>query len=138
MPDTPLVAACPVSVRGADDAAPGNKVSAMFASLDTQLDDPLERIRAIQACTVGAKEEHQAVGADMLQNWAEYAAPNTFNLASRLYSSWGLADSHRPDPQRDHLQRARARRSRSTTPAPRWWRPTRWARSWRASASTSR
>jgi hypothetical protein len=32
----------------------------------------------------------------MLQNWAEYAAPNTFNLASRLYSSWGLAGSHRP------------------------------------------
>ncbi|MCB0972351.1 MAG: DUF1298 domain-containing protein, partial [Acidimicrobiales bacterium] len=26
----------------------------------------------------------------------EYAAPNTFNLASRLYSSWGLAGSHRP------------------------------------------
>lgn len=96
VPDTPLVAACPVSVRGGDDSAPGNKVSAMFASLDTQLEDPVERIRAIQACTVGAKEEHKAVGADMLQNWAEYAAPNTFNLASRLYSSWGLADSHRP------------------------------------------
>ena len=96
VPDTPLVAACPVSVRGADDAAPGNKVSAMFATLDTQLEDATERIRAIQACTVGAKEEHKAVGADMLQNWAEYAAPNTFNLASRLYSSWGLADSHRP------------------------------------------
>ena len=68
----------------------------MFTTLDTHLDDPTERIRAIQACTVGAKEEHKAVGADMLQNWAEYAAPNTFNLASRLYSSWGLADSHRP------------------------------------------
>ena len=96
VPDTPLVAACPVSVRGDGDQAGGNKVSAMFASLDANLDDPAERIRAIQACTVGAKEEHQAVGADMLQNWAEYAAPNTFNLASRLYSSWGLAGSHRP------------------------------------------
>jgi len=32
----------------------------------------------------------------MLQNWAEFAGPNTFNLASRLYSSWGLAGSHRP------------------------------------------
>ena len=96
VPDTPLVAACPVSVRAGDDTTPGNKVSAMFASLDTNLADPVERIRAIQACTVGAKEEHKAVGADMLQNWAEYAAPNTFNLASRLYASWGLADSHRP------------------------------------------
>lgn len=96
VPDVPLVAACPVSVRADGDNDVGNKVSAMFASLDTQLEDPVERIRAIQACTVGAKEEHKAVGADMLQNWAEYAAPNTFNLASRLYSSWGLADSHRP------------------------------------------
>lgn len=96
VPEHPLVAACPVSVRSDGDHAGGNKVSAMFASLDTQLPDPAERIRAIQRSTAGAKEEHKAVGADMLQNWAEYAAPNTFNLASRLYSSWGLAGSHRP------------------------------------------
>ncbi|CAN5602728.1 wax ester/triacylglycerol synthase family O-acyltransferase [soil metagenome] len=96
LPEEPLVAACPVSVRTEGEATGGNKVSAMFTTLDTQLEDPAERIRAIQACTVGAKEEHNAVGADMLQNWAEYAAPNTFNLASRLYSSWGLAGSHRP------------------------------------------
>ncbi len=96
LPDDPLVAACPVSVRTDGQASGGNKVSAMFTTLDTHLADPAERIRAIQACTVGAKEEHLAVGADMLQNWAEYAAPNTFNLASRLYSSWGLAGTHRP------------------------------------------
>ncbi len=96
LPDEPLVAACPVSVRDDGAQTGGNKVSAMFTTLDTHLADAGERIRAIQACTVGAKEEHQAVGADMLQNWAEYAAPNTFNLASRLYSSWGLAGSHRP------------------------------------------
>ncbi|CAN5876621.1 wax ester/triacylglycerol synthase family O-acyltransferase [soil metagenome] len=94
--EEPLVAACPVSVRGGDDASGGNKVSAMFTTLDTHLADAGERVRAIQTCTVGAKEEHNAVGAAMLQDWAEYAAPNTFNLASRLYSSWGLAGSHRP------------------------------------------
>ena len=96
VPEHPLIATCPVSVRPDGDAKPGNKVSAMFTTLDTNLADPVERLRAIQACTVGAKEEHNAVGADMLQNWAEYAAPNTFNLASRLYSSLGLAGSHRP------------------------------------------
>jgi WS/DGAT/MGAT family acyltransferase len=96
LPDQPLIATCPVSVRSMDDDTGGNKVSAMFTTLDTDVDDPLERVRRIQACTVGAKEEHNAVGATMLQNWAEYAAPNTFNLASRLYSSWGLAGSHRP------------------------------------------
>jgi len=96
LPDSPLVATCPVSVRTVDDRVPGNKVSAMFTTLDTQVEDPAERVRRIRACTVGAKEEHNAVGASMLQDWAEYAAPNTFNLASRLYSSLGLADSHRP------------------------------------------
>ncbi|MEO6988614.1 MAG: wax ester/triacylglycerol synthase family O-acyltransferase [Aquihabitans sp.] len=96
VPEQPLIATCPVSVRPDGDANLGNKVSAMFTTLDTNLTDPVERLRAIQACTVGAKEEHNAVGADMLQNWAEYAAPNTFNLASRLYSSLGLAGSHRP------------------------------------------
>ncbi|MCB1031568.1 MAG: wax ester/triacylglycerol synthase family O-acyltransferase [Acidimicrobiales bacterium] len=96
VPDSPLIATCPVSVRVVDDKEVGNKVSAMFTTLDTQLEDPLERVRAIQSCTAGAKEEHNAVGAAMLQNWAEYAAPNTFNLAFRLYSSWGLAGSHPP------------------------------------------
>lgn len=96
LPEEPLVATCPVSVRTEADATGGNKVSAMFTTLDTNLDDPKERIAAIRACTAGAKEEHNAVGADLLQNWAEYAAPNTFNLASRLYSSFSLADSHRP------------------------------------------
>jgi len=96
LPDTPLVATCPVSVRVEGEASGGNKVSAMFSTLATNEPDPAERIRIIQSCTIGAKEEHNAVGADMLQNWAEYAGPNTFNLASRLYSSLGLAGSHRP------------------------------------------
>jgi hypothetical protein len=83
-------------VRAGEDTTPGNKVSAMFTSLATNVDDPLERIRQIRETTLGAKEEHKAVGANMLQEWAEYAGPNTFNLASRLYSSLGLAASHRP------------------------------------------
>ncbi|HEY4378149.1 MAG TPA: WS/DGAT domain-containing protein, partial [Acidimicrobiales bacterium] len=95
LPDTPLVAVCPVSVRS-EGGMGGNKVSAMFASLATDIEDPAERLRAIGEGTKGAKQEHNAVGAEMLQNWAEFAAPNTFNLASRLYSSWGLAGSHRP------------------------------------------
>ena len=96
LPAEPLIAVCPISVRGEGDEAGGNKVSAMFTSLATDVDDPIERVRAISEVTKGAKEEHKAVGADMLQNWAEFAGPNTFNLASRLYSSLGLADAHRP------------------------------------------
>ena len=96
LPDAPLVATCPVSVRPDGETTIGNQVSAMFTTLPTHIDDVAERVNQIQACTVGAKAEHKAVGADMLQNWAEYAAPNTINLASRLYSSLGLAANHRP------------------------------------------
>jgi WS/DGAT/MGAT family acyltransferase len=96
LPEDPLVAVCPVSVRTAEDTPGSNKVSALFTSLATQLDDPVERLEAIRTTTKGAKEEHNAVGATMLQDWAEFAGPNVFNLASRLYSGMNLANVHRP------------------------------------------
>lgn len=96
LPDEPLVAVCPVSVRTEEDVPGSNKVSALFTELATQLDDPIERLEAIRSTTKGAKEEHNAVGASLLLNWAEYAGPNVFNLASRLYSSMNLANVHRP------------------------------------------
>jgi WS/DGAT/MGAT family acyltransferase len=97
IPDDPLLAVVPVSVRTDEEAGSGgNKVSAMFTSLATDVDDPAERLRRIAAATEGAKREHNAVGARMLTDWGEFAAPRTFALASRLYSSMKLADHHRP------------------------------------------
>ncbi len=97
LPEESLIAVCPVSVRSEEEAnTGGNKVSAMFTSLATDIDDPIERVRAIQQSTIGAKTEHNAVGARLLTDWGEYAAPRTFAMASRLYSSMGLADRHRP------------------------------------------
>jgi diacylglycerol O-acyltransferase len=96
LPDEPLIAVCPISVRADEQGAPGNQVSAMFTSLATDVEDPADRLRAIHEITKGAKEEHNAVGADTLQNWAEFAGPNTFNLASRLYAASSWADTHRP------------------------------------------
>jgi WS/DGAT/MGAT family acyltransferase len=97
LPEEPLVAVVPVSVRDdAERGTQGNKVSAMFTSLATDIDDVGERLAAISASTEGAKEDHNAIGARTLTDWAEWAAPRTFGLASRLYSSMNLADSHRP------------------------------------------
>jgi diacylglycerol O-acyltransferase / wax synthase len=106
--DTPLVSVVPISVR-AEEAATGgdatdglaadagaNQVSAMFVSLATELEDPAERLRAIARLTRGAKDEHNALGAAVLMNWAEFAAPGVFARAMRLYSSMNLADRHRP------------------------------------------
>lgn len=98
VPEASLVSVVPISVRsdepGASDGA--NQVSAMFVSLATDLDDPADRLRAIAGATKGAKEEHNALGADVLQNWAEFAAPGVFARAMRLYSEMNLADRHRP------------------------------------------
>ncbi len=97
LPDEPLIAVCPVSVRTEDQRnVQGNRVSAIFTSLATDVDDPLERIQTIATSTVGAKEDHNAIGALTLTDWAEWAAPRTFGLAARLYSSMNLANSHRP------------------------------------------
>ena len=97
LPEEPLVAVVPVSVRAdGEKGTQGNKVSAMFTSLATDIDDVGERVAAISASTMGAKEDHNAIGARTLTDWAEWAAPRTFGLAARLYSSMGLANSHRP------------------------------------------
>ncbi len=97
LPRQPLIAVCPISVRDVAAKTPSsNKVSGMFTSLATDIKDPIERLRAIQSATRGAKEEHNAIGADMLQNWAEFAAPTTFSLAARFYTRMKLADRHRP------------------------------------------
>jgi hypothetical protein len=68
----------------------------MFAHLATQEPDPSERLRLIAESTRGAKEEHNALGARLMTDWGEYAAPRTFHLASRLYSQIGMANMHRP------------------------------------------
>jgi diacylglycerol O-acyltransferase / wax synthase len=97
LPDEPLVAMCPVSVRAEDEAGRSdNRISAMFVHLRTDIDDVAERLDAIALATRGAKEDHNAIDARFLQNWAEHAAPSTFALATRLYSRLNLADRHPP------------------------------------------
>ncbi len=43
-----------------------------------------------------AKEPARAIGADTLQQWAEFAAPAVVGRAARLYSRLKAADRHRP------------------------------------------
>lgn len=96
LPDKSLSAVVPISVRTDDekDKVGTNRVSAMFTTLASDVRDPVERLLAIHEANRGAKEEHKAIGADMLTNWAEFAGPTLFSLASRLYSSMKLSDRH--------------------------------------------
>jgi WS/DGAT/MGAT family acyltransferase len=97
LPEIPLVSVVPVSVTpDVAELKGSNKVSSMFVQLPTQLDDPIERLRVIHEGTKEAKEEHKALGATTLQNWAEHATPNVFAVAARLYTGMKLAERHRP------------------------------------------
>jgi diacylglycerol O-acyltransferase len=97
LPDDPLVATVPVSVAPRNTHRRGaNKVSAMFVALPCQIEDPVRRLEAIRENTKGAKKEHNALGADVLLNWAEHATPNVFSTAARAYTRLKLADHHRP------------------------------------------
>ena len=92
LPDRPLVASVPVSVRTPADEGGGNKVSAMFAALPVQLEDPIDQLLEIHRRMNDAKELHDAVGADMLQDWSEMFGPAMFAQASRLMSRMRNAD----------------------------------------------
>jgi diacylglycerol O-acyltransferase len=97
LPDKPLVAVVPVSVRSEIDGPRGsNQVSSMFVQLPVEQADPIDRLHAIHDGTLGAKEEHEALGPDTLITWAEHATPNFFANAARFYSRMRLADRHRP------------------------------------------
>lgn len=94
LPDASLVAMVPVSVHG-KSAAPGtNKVSGMFASLASDIADPVERLASIADQNRVAKEHHKTLSASLLQDWAQFAAPNTFAMAVRVYSWLRLAERH--------------------------------------------
>jgi WS/DGAT/MGAT family acyltransferase len=96
-PDGPLVAMVPVSVRSeAEQGDMGNRVAQIGVSLATDVDDPEARLRRIHEHTQYAKAQLQAIGADTLTNWAEFAAPALLGRAVRLYSRTKMADRHRP------------------------------------------
>ena len=94
LPDSSLVAMVPVSVHGRSDRPGTNKVSGMFASLNSDIDDPVQRLLAISEANSIAKDHHKTLSASLLQDWAQFAAPNTFGLAVRAYSKLRLAERH--------------------------------------------
>ncbi len=93
LPDTPLVAVIPASVRSSDEQGNmGNRVSAMFTRLATELDDPIERLFAVREVMSGAKLVHHDIGGGTLEEWAEFLAPSVLAGGARLYSQLRLAE----------------------------------------------
>ncbi len=137
LPDRPLVASIPTSVRADDDADKfGNQVSSMFAALPVEIADPVERVRAVARSMSGAKGVHEAVGDSTLQDWAEVAGPALFSRASRAYSRLRVARAPAAGDQPGHVRTCPDRRGRSTSPARSSSRSIRSARSSTTAGST--
>ncbi|PXY33028.1 diacylglycerol O-acyltransferase [Prauserella coralliicola] len=95
LPEDPLVATVPVSVQERSEREAGsNRVSAFFASLPTHLAEPAARVFTLAENNRLSKEHHHTIDADMLQDWAQFAAATTFGLAVRAYSAFRLAEKH--------------------------------------------
>jgi diacylglycerol O-acyltransferase len=99
-PTKPLVAGVPVSTEGPTDTPrlAGNRVSNLFVSLRTDIEDPVERLQAIHASADVAKDVFRALGEDMLADWSELTPPRALAAFMRAYSRHRLADYH-PPPQ---------------------------------------
>jgi WS/DGAT/MGAT family acyltransferase len=97
LPSAPLVAVIPTSVRSVDQRGNmGNRVSAMFTRLATELDDPVERLFAVREVMTGAKLVHSDIGGETLEELAELMAPTMLSGGARLYSRLRLAERMPP------------------------------------------
>lgn len=92
LPDRPLVAAIPTSVRSEAGAQAGNDVSAIFGALPVHLDDPADRVGFVAREMPGAKAFHQNLGPRTLGSLALVAPWNLTSVLFRAYSDLGLAD----------------------------------------------
>ncbi|MGE0668887.1 MAG: wax ester/triacylglycerol synthase family O-acyltransferase [Sphingomonadales bacterium] len=93
-----LLAMVPVSLRRGDAATDhmGTLVTGMVCGLATDIDDPVDRLRAINKRSRAAKAEVEATKGAMIQNYNIAGAPLALRLASQLYGGLRLADLVRP------------------------------------------
>jgi WS/DGAT/MGAT family acyltransferase len=88
-----LIAFVPINVRGDGDVAVmGNQISGMLLALHTDIDDPVERLRAIardSARTVGVQRRN---GAKIFQEMPRVLGPTMLSLGGKLVDAFGLFD----------------------------------------------
>ena len=97
LPDSPLVAAVPVSIRAEEEKGKGgNRVSTMMAALPTQLEEPGERLAACHSAMKAAKEQFGALPADLLGDVTQFAMPAIAGQAARAAARLRLVERVSP------------------------------------------
>jgi WS/DGAT/MGAT family acyltransferase len=97
LPDTPLVAMVPVSIRTGEEVERWtNRVSGLVANLPTDAADPLARLQAVHDAMGDAKEAFGALPAEALTEFAQFSPPAVFTRAMRMSTRFRLGDRLNP------------------------------------------
>jgi len=97
LPDVPLVAAVPVSVRTeSQQGTMGNQVSIMLSDLPTHLGSAGDRLSAVHRAMKVAKEQHDAIPARLLADVSQFTVPVLANQAWRLSARLRLFERVNP------------------------------------------
>jgi diacylglycerol O-acyltransferase len=106
LPEKPLTAGIPVSVRPKGDEETGNAITFIIASLGTDIADPAERLAEIKASTQSAKENLKQLSADAMMQYtmalmAPYIGSLITGVGGRTRPVFNLTISNVPGPQQD-------------------------------------
>jgi diacylglycerol O-acyltransferase / wax synthase len=86
-----LRALVPVSIRTEDEQGQlGNRIAAMRGPLPVYIEDPLKRLDAVRRAMDGLKESKQALGAEVISRFNDFAPPTLLAQASRINFSTRL------------------------------------------------
>jgi WS/DGAT/MGAT family acyltransferase len=86
-----LRALVPVSIRSEDERGNlGNRIALMRGPLPVYVEDPVRRLRAISEQMEGLKRSKQALGAEVISRFNDFAPPTLLAQASRINFSTRL------------------------------------------------
>lgn len=93
LPDEPLIAGIPVSIRTGDEEDPWtNRVSSIFCELPTHETEPLDRVKSVNTSMVAAKEQFDLVPAELLVEFSDLIPAGLASRAARLASRMRMGD----------------------------------------------
>jgi len=96
LPDAPLVAAVPVSLRAEGDTEMNNQVSMLLMKIATDVADPAERLRAIVKASSKLKRTASSVRSVMPTEFPSLGVPWIMSALVSLYGRARLADTLPP------------------------------------------
>jgi diacylglycerol O-acyltransferase / wax synthase len=98
-----LRALVPVSIRSEDERGNlGNRIAAMRGPLPVYVEDPVRRLRVVSEQMDGLKRSKQALGAEVISRFNDFAPPTLLAQASRINFStrlFNLIVTNVPGPQ---------------------------------------